>query len=145
MAIRDISKDITKPVDLKAGRLETMTGTCKYCRNFVTIKADPDSTEEERDSIATSECGCKDAQKAADADTSIRVMTENINSRYADMKDCTKQMLISALKPVAYGYIDKVSVKVNDRVSIKIFSSKDGLNCTRTIKEDDNINEWSQG
>ena len=46
---------------------------------------------------------------------------------------------------VAYGYIDKVSVKVNDRVSIKIFSSKDGLNCTRTIKEDDNINEWSQG
>ena len=145
MAITDVSKMITKPIDLKAGRLETTTGTCKYCRNLVTIKADSDSTEEERDAIATSECRCKDAQKAADADTSIRVMTENIKSRYADMKDCTKQMFISALKPVAYGYIDKVSVKVNDRVSIKIFSSKDGLNCTRTIKEDDNINEWSQG
>ena len=138
-------KDITKPIDMAAGRLITMTGTCKYCRNFVTIKADPDATEEERDAIATSECGCKEAQKAADADTSIRVMTENIEARYADMKDSVRQMLISSLKPVAYGYIDKVSVKVNDRVSIKIYTSKDGLNCTRTIKEDDNINERSKG
>lgn len=136
---------IEKPEDLEPGRLITTTGTCKYCHNLVTIKADPEATEEERDKIASSECGCKDAQDAADADTSIRVMTENIQSRYADMKDSTKLMLIAALKPVAYGYIDKVSVKVNDMVSIKIFRSKDGLNCTRTIKEDDNINEWSKG
>ena len=141
--MRDLSKQ--KPEGLKPGRLETTTGTCKYCHNLVTIKADPDATEEEKDNIASSECGCKDAQKAADTDTAIRVMSENIESRYADMKESTRKMLVSALKPVAYGYIDKVSVKVNDRVSIKIFRSKDGLNCTRTIKEDDNINEWSKG
>ena len=141
--MRDLSKQ--KPEDLKPGRLETTTGTCKYCHNLVTIKADPDATEEEKDNIASSECGCKDAQQAADTDTAIRVMTENIESRYADMKESTRKMLVSALKPVAYGYIDRVSVKVNDRVSIKIFRSKDGLNCTRTIKEDDNINEWSKG
>ena len=140
---RDINK--IKPEDLKPGRLETTTGTCKYCHYLVTIKADPNATEEEKDNIASSECGCKDAQQAADTDTAIRVMTENIESRYADMKESTRKMLVSALKPVAYGYIDRVSVKVNDRVSIKIFRSKDGLNCTRTIKEDDNINEWSKG
>ena len=140
---KDINKE--KPEDLAAGRLITTTGTCKYCHNLVTIKADPDAPEEERDAIASSECGCNDAQKAADTDTKIRVMTENIQARYSDMKESTKQMLISALKPVAYGYVDKVSVKINDRVSIKIFRSKDGLNCTRTIKEDDNINEWSKG
>jgi hypothetical protein len=138
-------KDITKPIDLAAGRLETSTGTCKYCGNLVAIKADPGSTEEERNAIASSECGCKDAQKAAGADASIRVMTENIEKRYADMKDPARQLLIASLRPVAYGYIDKVSVKANDRVSFKIFRSKEGLKCTHTIKEDDTINEWPQG
>lgn len=61
------------------------------------------------------------------------------------MKESVQKLLISSLHPIAYGYIDKVSVRINDMVSIKVFRSKDGLNCTRTVKEDDNINEWSQG
>ena len=48
--VRDFSKE--KPADLKPGRLIETTGTCKYCKNLVTIKADPDATEEEKDSIA---------------------------------------------------------------------------------------------
>ena len=142
--IRDISK-AEKPDDLKPGRLVEMTGVCKYCNNLVTIKAPENATEEEKNNIATSECNCKEAQKAADADTAVRVMTDNIMSRYSDMKESARKALISLLKPIAYGYFDKASVKVNDHVSIKIFRSKDGLNCTRTIKEDDNINEWSKG
>lgn len=141
--MKDLSKE--KPEDLKQGRLETTTGTCKYCRNLVTIKADPGATEEERDAIASRECVCKGAQQESDADTAIRVMTDNIKSRYADMKESVQKLLISSLHPIAYGYIDKVSVRINDMVSIKVFQSKDGLNCTRTVKEDDNINEWSQG
>ena len=47
MAVRDTSKE--KPEDLKPGRLIFATGTCKYCKNLVTIKADPDATEEEKD------------------------------------------------------------------------------------------------
>lgn len=141
--MKDISKE--KPEDIKPGRLKTTTGTCKYCHNLVTIKAAPKATEEERDAIASRECGCKDAQEASDADTAIRVMTDNIKSRYADMKESVQKLLISSLHPIAYGYIDKVSVRINDMVSIKVFRSKDGLNCTRTVKEDDNINEWSQG
>lgn len=143
MANKDISK--AKPDNLKPGRLVETTGTCKYCNNLVAIKADPDATEEDKDKIATSECGCQEAQKATDVETAVRVMTENIEKRYSDMKEAARKALIACLKPVAYGYIDKVSVKVNDMISIKIFRSKDGLNCTRTIKEDDNINEWSKG
>jgi hypothetical protein len=143
MPRKNIEKE--KPEDLKPGRLVTTYGTCKYCNQLVTIKADPDATDEEKNKIASSECSCKDAQQAADADTAVRIMTDNINSRYSGTKESVRKMLISALKPVAYGYIDKVTVKVSKNVSIKIYKSTNGLNVAKTIKEEDNIDEHSNG
>lgn len=139
---KDISK--MKPEDLEPGRLIDTTGVCKFCNNFVTIKAPKDATKDELNEIASRECGCRDAQQAADADTSIRVITDNINSRYGYMKESARNALIALLKPIAYGYFDKATIKVSDNVTVKIYRDKSGLNCTRTTKEDDNINEWSQ-
>ena len=141
MAVKNLS--IEKPEDLEPGRLITTTGTCKYCHNLVTIKADPDATEEEKNKIASSECSCKDSKDSREVDTSVRVLTDKINERYETMKDSARLALIACLKPVAYGMLDKVTVKVDDATTIKIYRSSKGLNLKRTVKEDDIMDEWS--
>lgn len=141
MAVRDINKE--KPEDLKPGRLIETTGTCKYCKNLVAIKADPGATEEEKDSIASAECSCQDSKDAREIETSVRVLTQKINDRYSGMPEDARTALISCLKPVAYGKLDKITVKVDEAVTIKIYRSTKGLNLKRTTKEDDIMDEWS--
>ena len=141
MAVKDLNKE--KPKDLKPGRLVETTGTCKYCKNLVAIKADPDATEEEKNKIASSECSCKDSKDAREVDTSVRVLTDKINERYKAMNEQARNALIKCLKPVAYGMLDKVTIKVDDATTIKIYRSSKGLNLKRTVKEDDIMDEWS--
>lgn len=132
-----------KPEDLNKGRLIDTVGTCKYCKNNVFIKAAPDSTQEELDEIASTTCDCKDGKDARELETSVRVLTQKINDRYSGMPEDARRALISCLKPVAYGKLDKVSVKVDDATTIKIYRSTKGLNLKRTVKEDDIMDEWS--
>lgn len=139
--VRDISK-MKQPEEIENKLIET-TGTCKYCNNLVTIKVPADADEEERDKIASSECGCKDARKAQDVGVAVRVITDKINKRYAGLSESARNGIIALLKPVGYGMLDKATVKVDDNTTIKVYRAKNGLNCTRTIKEDDNIDEWS--
>ena len=73
----------------------------------------------------------------------MRVLTHKINDRYRGMPKDARSALISCLKPVAYGKLDKVSVKVDDATTIKIYRSTKGLNLKRTVKEDDIMDEWS--
>lgn len=139
--IKDFSKE--KPENFKKGKLVETMGTCKYCRNLVTIKADPQATEEEKNEIASSECSCQDGKDARDIEISVKVLTDKINERYKLMPEAARHALISQLKPVAYGMLDKVTVKVDDSTTIKIYRSTKGLNLKRTIKEDDIMDEWS--
>ena len=142
MAIKDIGKT-DKLEDLEPGRLIDTTGTCKYCHNLVTIKADPKATDKEKNDIASAECGCKDGKDARTVETSVRVVTNKINEKYKYMPEDARRALISCLKPVAYGMLDKVSVKVDENVSIRIYRSTAGLNLKRTTKQDDTIDETS--
>lgn len=139
--IKDINKE--KPKDLKPGRLIETTGTCKYCKQLVTIKADPDATEKERDKIASSECSCQESKDAREVETSVRVLTNKINERYKYMPEDARKALIATLKPVAYGKLDRITVKVDDSTTIKIYRSAKALNLKRTTKEDDIMDEWS--
>ena len=138
---KDISK--MKPEGIKPGGLVETTGTCKYCHNLVTIKALPEATEEEKDEIASVDCDCQDGKDARDIETSVRVLTNKINDRYNGMPEDARRALISCLKPVAYGKLDKITVKVDEAVTIKIYRSTKGLNLKRTTKEDDIMDEWS--
>lgn len=138
---KDISK--MKPEGIKPGGLVETTGTCKYCHNLVTIKALPEATEEEKDEIASVDCDCQDGKDARDIETSVRVLTNKINERYDGMPEDARRALISCLKPVAYGKLDKITVKVDEAVTIKIYRSTKGLNLKRTTKEDDIMDEWS--
>ena len=139
--IKDINKE--KPADLRKGRFEETTGTCKYCRNLVAIKAAPDATEAEKNDIASTECSCLDGKDARNMESSVRTLTMKINERYSGMPDSARSALISCLNPVAYGKLDKVTVKVDDATTIKIYRSTKGLNLKRTVKEDDIMDEWS--
>ena len=139
---KDISK-AEKPEDLKPGRLIDTAGTCKYCKNNVFIKAAPDSTQEELDVIATNTCDCKDGKDARDVETSVRVIANKIKEKYKFMPEDARTALTACLKPVAYGMLDRVSVKVDENVTIKIYRSTAGLNLKRTVKQDDTIDEHS--
>lgn len=134
---------MNKTKDLNKGRLIDTVGTCKYCKNNVFIKAAPDSTQEELDEIASQTCDCQDGKDARDIETSVRVLTDKINDRYNGMPEDARRALISCLKPVAYGKLDKITVKVDEAVTIKIYRSTKGLNLKRTVKEDDIMDEWS--
>lgn len=136
-------KKTDKPEGIKPGRLVETTGTCKYCHNLVTIRALPEATEEEKDEIASVECSCQGSRDAREIETSVRVMTQKINDRYSGMPEDARRALISCLKPVAYGKLDKITVKVDEAVTIKIYRSTKGLNLKRTTKEDDIMDEWS--
>jgi len=138
---KDISK--MKPEGIKPGRLVETTGTCRYCHNPVAIKADPEATEEEKDEIASVECSCQGSRDAREIETSVRVLTQKINDRYSGMPEDARRALISCLKPVAYGKLDKITVKVDEATTIKIYRSTKGLNLKRTTKEDDIMDEWS--
>lgn len=142
MAVKDITKE--KPEDLKPGRLVETTGTCKYCRNMVTIKASPGASEKERNEIASAECSCDDGKDARGIEVSVRVLTDKINERYGGLPDKARLALVACLKPVAYGMLDRVTAKVDDSTTIKIYRSAKGLNLKRTIKEDDIMDEWSK-
>lgn len=144
--MRDMGKiknNNDKPESLKKGKLTETTGTCKYCKNLVAIKAAPDATEEEKNKIASAECSCQDGKDARDIEVSVRVLTEKINDRYIGLPEDARKALISCLKPVAYGKLEKITVKVDDATTIKIYRSSKGLNLKRTIKEDDIMDEWS--
>ena len=141
MSVKNIS--IEKPENIKPGRLIEETGTCKFCHNLVTIKADPRATEAEKDEIASDECSCQGSRDAREIETSVRVLTQKINDRYSGMPEDARRALISCLKPVAYGKLDKITVKVDEAVTIKIYRSTKGLNLKRTVKEDDIMDEWS--
>lgn len=130
--------------ELEPGRLNITTGTCKYCGQLVTIRAAAESSESERDDIATAECTCEEAKEAFKLETSVRVLTDKINERYAGMPGSAREALISCLRPVAYKMLDKVTVKVNESATIKIYRSAKGLNIKRTTKEDDIMDEWSR-
>lgn len=138
---KDISK--MKPEGIKPGKFAETTGTCKYCRSIVMIKADPEATEEEKNEIASVDCSCLDGKDAREIETSVRVLTQKINDRYSGMPEDARRALISCLKPVAYGKLDKITVKVDEAVTIKIYRSTKGLNLKRTVKEDDIMDEWS--
>ena len=145
---KDISK--MKPEGIKPGRLVETTGTCRYCHNLVAIKADPEATEEEKDEIASADCSCQDGISNTFSITiSLNpfvldfVLTNKINERYDGMPEDARRALISCLKPVAYGKLDKITVKVDEAVTIKIYRSTKGLNLKRTTKEDDIMDEWS--
>ena len=140
--MKDLSKE--KPEDLEPGRLITTTGTCKFCGQIVTIRAVAESSESERDDIATAECTCEEAKEAFKLENSVRVMRDKINERYAGMPGDAREALISCLKPVAYRMLEKVTVKVNESATIKIYRSAKGLNIKRTTKEDDIMDEWSR-
>ena len=139
--VKNISK--MKPEGIKPGKFVETTGTCKYCRSIVMIKADPEATEEEKNEIASVGCSCLDGKDAREIETSVRVLTQKINDRYSGMPEDARRALISCLKPVAYGKLDKITVKVDEAVTIKIYRSTKGLNLKRTVKEDDIMDEWS--
>lgn len=138
--VTDISE---RPEDLRPGRLIETMGTCKYCSNLVTIKAAPRASEKEKDEIASAECNCIEGKDAREIETAVKVLTAKINDRYGSMPEGARRALISCLKPVAYGELDRVSVKVNTTVSIKIFKATNGLQLKRTTTEDDIMDEWS--
>ena len=137
-------KKTDKPEDLQPGRLIDGVGECKYCHNNVFVKVDPDATEDERNEIASQTCNCKDGKDAREVETSVRVLTNKINERYKYMPEDARDALIACLKPVAYGKLDKVNVKVDEATTIKIYRSTKGLNLKRTVKEDDIMDEWSE-
>ncbi len=151
MAVTDINKleavkndhEDERPEDLASGELITTTGTCKYCHNLVTIRVLPHTSEEDRDKIASAECSCQDSKDAQNTETAVAVLKDKINSRYNLMPENARNALISCLRPVAQGSLDKVTVKVDDSVTIKIYRSAKGLNLKRTTKEDDIMDEWS--
>lgn len=130
-----------KPKDLQPGKLIDTTGTCKYCRNIVMIKADPDATEEEKNEMASYDCSCKEGQAARAVIESVRIMTNKINDRYDLMPETTKKAIIASLEPIAKNMIQKANFKISETTTIQIYRAANGLNVRRIDKTDEIIED----
>lgn len=128
-----------KDESLGAGRLIDTTGTCAYCQSVRIIKVDKDATEKEKNDIATLECDCEQAQRAAKAQTSVRMIREKIKDRYQDLPEKLQKALLNAVEPVAEGYAEVITIRQSDSVTFKIHMKKGSVNLKRVVKNEETI------
>lgn len=119
----------------------TRLGMCRHCHQQRYVECvDEELNQAEIDDIATRECDCEDARRARELSNSVMAVAESIR-RNAEMYTEVKDAITACLEPVAEGYIQSVSMKVDDLTTVKISLKKGRLTCVRTVKEDTVIDE----
>lgn len=116
-------------------------GTCRFCHQQRYVEhVDESMSQEEVDEIASIECDCEEAMRARELSNSVRAVEESIRRNASLVKE-VREGVCGLLKPVALGYIQNVTVKVDDLTTLKISIKKGRLTCVKTVKEDTIIDE----
>lgn len=119
----------------------TRLGTCRHCHQQRYVECvDIELSQGEIDDIATRECDCEDARRARELSNSVLAVSESIR-RNASMFREVKEAITACLEPVAEGYIQNITMRVDDLTTVKISLKKGRLTCVRTVKEDTVIDE----
>lgn len=93
----------------------TTTGACKFCHQILTIDhVNEDTTQEERDEIASHECTCKGAKEARETEYRIQRAETAIKQIVSKKDEDAAKIFTAGLRAVAEGDIQSIQVKARN-------------------------------
>lgn len=113
-------------------------GTCKFCKQTMTIKVPDHYSQEFIDEEVTKKCTCPEAQETAKRESAINLAEQEIKQFFENRGDLEeiKQMLLKTVRPIAEHKLDSLTIKKSEyKISIK--NGKKGVkaNITQTLSE----------
>lgn len=96
----------------KEFELKTTTGECRFCGQIITLEIPKSFTQEEINEEATKLCKCPEAERYTRVQENI-ANTEGMIRNFFEHKkglEILKDMLMSAVKPLAEGQITKITI-----------------------------------
>lgn len=113
-------------------------GTCKFCKQTMTIKVPDHYSQEFIDEEVTKKCTCPEAQETAKRESAINLAEQEIRQFFENRGDLEeiKLMLLKTVRPIAERKLDSLTIKKSEyKISIK--NGKKGVkaNITQTLSE----------
>lgn len=111
----------------KRKEIETMTGCCRFCGQYITVEADPDTPEAMLNELATRKCKCEGAEIYAWKLSTLEVFGQDLETVFGDDKQDIKEMLMAAGKMIVNGKIMSIRVKQEEGKTLGLKMKKKGL------------------
>ena len=113
-------------------------GTCKFCKQTMTIKVPDHYSQELIDEEVSKKCTCPEAQETAKRESAINLAEQEIKQFFENRGDLEeiKLMLLKTVRPIAERKLDSLTIKKSEyKISIK--NGKKGVkaNITQTISQ----------
>jgi len=118
--------------------MKNATGTCRYCKQTMTIEA-PDSYKQvDIDNEVSKKCSCPEATEIAKRESAINLAEQEIKTFFKERNDLSevKDMLLKSVRPIAERKLQSITIKKNE-YKITIKNGKNGVkaNITQTIQQ----------
>lgn len=107
--------------------IETMTGCCRFCGQYITVEADPDTPEAMLNELATRKCKCEGAEIYAWKLSTLEVFGQDLETVFGDDKQDIKEMLMAAGQMIVNGKIMSIRVKQEEGKTLGLKMKKKGL------------------
>ena len=113
-------------------------GTCKFCKQTMTIKVPDNYSQELIDEEVSKKCTCPEAQETAKRESAINLAEQEIKTFFKERNDLSevKDMLLKSVRPIAERKLQSITIK-KDEYKISIKNGKNGVkaNITQTIQQ----------
>ncbi len=99
-------------------------GTCKWCGQTRTVMRVPvETTQEEMDKIASSECNCEGAEKEREVEYLISTAGASIRKIVQKRSPDAARILQAGAEAVARKYVKKITVNVDGMLTASMYLS----------------------
>ena len=114
-----------------------MEGTCRFCGQVVLIPDGEGLTQDELDREAAKLCTCQQGQQERKILTMIDQGREIVEETVKPESTRAAGILQDGIEAVCRGYIKRVTVTINDRVTARMQLSKNGIyiGCRETTEK----------
>lgn len=109
--------------------MKAVQGTCKFCGQIVMLQVGEDRqlTQGDLDNIASQECDCDGAAAEREIIAAEMAARNNINRIYKDdICRAAAGIMLNAVDNVARGYLKKISININGRVTATMWRIPSG-------------------
>lgn len=118
--------------------MKTTTGTCRFCGQIMSVEVPDDYTEADCNEAATQKCECDAAREYVMIEDNVTYATASINRMFANKGELSgiRNALLNAVRPMATGYVDKLSVVYDEyRATMEPSGTGIKVELTQTLKE----------
>ena len=109
-------------------------GFCKFCGQAYIVDADPETTEEELNELATAKCRCDGALAAAWKESVLEVFRQDLEVVFGKENGDIKKLFGQAGEMIMRGRMKSLTVKQSDEKSLNLKLKNKGLCITVTEK-----------